>query len=131
MNNLLAMGKQLSSFAVVGAVGTLAHYVCLLGLVELFGIDALAASMLGAVVGALVNYFLNYRFTFQSTRRHREAMPRFLLVAGVGFALNAFFMWVALEMVGLHYLVSQVGATMLVLLWNYLGNRGWTFGGRR
>jgi putative flippase GtrA len=32
---------------------------------------------------------------------------------------------------GWYYLAAQVCATLLVLLWNYFGNRLWTFGAAR
>jgi len=37
-------------------------------------------------------------------------------------------MWLAVEQWQLHYMISQLGATGMVLVWNFLGNRLWTFG---
>ena len=125
---MMIMARQFSMFTLVGAVGTLAHYLLLVILVDGMAVGPVPASMAGALLGALVNYLLNYRFTFASTRRHQEAMPRFLAVAAVGFVLNALLMWVAVEMMELYYLLGQVCATALVLVWNFLGNRIWTFG---
>ena len=47
----------------------------------LVGMGAVAASTLGAIAGALVNYSLNHRFTFASDKAHRQALPRFAVVA--------------------------------------------------
>ncbi len=123
----LPLAKQFSLFTLVGAVGSVAHYLLLIVLVELADSDAVITSMAGALLGAIINYLLNHRYTFRSDRRHREALPRFLAVAAVGFALNALLMWLGVDVAGLHYLLAQVLATVLVLVWNWLGNRLWTF----
>lgn len=122
------MVRQFSLFTLVGAVGTLAHYLLLVILVDGFSVAPVPASMAGALLGALVNYVLNYRFTFASTKRHHDAMPKFLAVAAVGFGLNAILMWLLVEAMGLYYLLGQVCATAIVLVWNFIGNRIWTFG---
>jgi putative flippase GtrA len=36
-------------------------------------------------------------------------------------------MSVAISLIQLHYLIAQVIATGIVLIWNFLGNRIWTF----
>ena len=82
--------------------------------------------MCGAALGAICNYVLNYHFNFRSTRRHREALPRFLAMAGIGIALNGFIV-AALSKAGLHYLLAQATATVLVLSMNFLVSRTWIF----
>ena len=114
-------------FAFMGGVGTLVHYAALILLVSEFGVDPILASTAGAVSGALVNYILNYRFTFNSSQLHRQALPKFLAIAGLGFVFNAALMWLAVRVLALHYLLGQIIATCLVLIWNYMGNRHWTF----
>jgi putative flippase GtrA len=123
--NLLA--EQFCKFTGVGAIGTAAHYVTLITLVQLTGTNAVLASSVGAIVGALVNYHLNYHFTFRSNKAHHDAIVKFFLVAGVGFIFNAVLMALLTEYLQLHYLLSQVITTGIVLVWNFTGNRLWTF----
>jgi putative flippase GtrA len=124
---MIAIAKQFSMFSLVGAVGTIAHYILLFLLVSLLAVHPVAASVAGALLGAAINYTLNYRFTFRSDRLHREALPRFLAIAAVGMVLNATLMWQLVEPLQLHYLIAQLIATGCVLVWSYLGNRHWTF----
>lgn len=121
---------QLVRFAAVGAVGTCAHYLLLVVLVEAGGANEVVASTAGALLGALVNYMLNRRYTFRSSRRHGEALPRFLAIAGLGLLINFGLMLVMVEALHIHYLLAQVMATVLVLLWNFAGNRLITFSQR-
>jgi len=118
---------RLLRYALVGAVGTAAHYALLIVLVQAAGLVPVLATTVGAVVGAIVNYILNYRLTFASRRAHRHALPRFAAVALLGTAVNAALFAIVHDGLGLHYLVAQVAATLLVLGITYLANRAWTF----
>ncbi len=119
--------KQFLRFAGVGAIGTTGHYITLVLLVEAAGIDAVAASLAGFVVGALINYQLNRTYTFQSDVCHGVALPKFFTIAAIGAFLNTLIMSVAVNQFELHYFLSQVLATGIVLVWGFVGNRFWTF----
>jgi putative flippase GtrA len=118
---------QFIMFAGVGAIGTLAHYSVLICFVQYLGIIPVAASTIGFIVGAIVNYFLNYRWTFKSQKKHFPTISKFILIAFLGMLLNGLIMMISIELLFLHYLISQILATGIVLLWNFIGNRLWTF----
>lgn len=115
-------------FAGVGALATSVHYLLLVALVESGLAGPVAATVWGYLAGALVGYAANRRYTFASRVRHSVGLPRFLIVAAVGLALNATLMAWMTGSLEIHYLVAQVVATVLVLLWNFAANRLWTFG---
>lgn len=127
LSRRLLLMRQFLGFAAVGAVGTAAHFATLVVLVQQLYVSPIWSSILGFLVGAIVNYLLSYRFVFQSRKRHVEAMRQFFAVASVGLLLNAAIMALAVQTLGLHYLLSQLLATGIVLLWNFAGNRFWTF----
>lgn len=118
---------QFVKFAGVGAIGTMAHYTALMLLVQLFDANAVLASSIGAIIGAIVNYILNYHYTFNSSKAHTETAWKFFTIASVGFVLNALMMALLTEILTLFYLFAQVISTGVVLIWNFLGNRLWTF----
>lgn len=124
---LPALAHQFAKFTGVGVMSAIGHYGLLVALVQFAGVGAVAASSAGALLGAWINYSLNYRFTFRSTKRHREAVLKFAVVAAVGLLLNTLFMWVGVELLHAHYLLSQVVTTGLVMVWSFTGNRMWTF----
>ena len=121
------MLPQFVRYAGAGVIGTAAHYAVLVALVQGAGTAVVAASTAGAIAGAAVNYLLNHRFTFASRESHGRALPRFAVVAAAGIALNALVLAGMLALVGPHYLVAQVAATLAVLVAGYLANRAWTF----
>lgn len=113
-------------FLVVGGVSTALHYAVLVLAVEALGWDAVGATAVGFIAGAALNYTLNRRLSFASQRRHREALPRFLTMVGLGTLLNSALLQATL-LAGWHYLAGQVLATAVVLVYNYLVLRYWVF----
>ncbi len=111
----------------IGAVGTGGHFLTLILLVELAGLSAVWATTAGFSVGALINYFLNYHLTFKSDKAHREAMLKFFMVALLGAGMNMLIVFIGVDMLVLHYLLVQLFASALVLLWNFSANKLWTF----
>ncbi len=120
---------KLVRFALVGAVATGIQYAILVVLVRGAVTGPTVASCIGFVVSAGANYSLNYRFTFRSRNRHAGAIVKFLLLAGAGLALNAGLMRL-LTALGWNYILAQLCATGVVLLWNFFGNSLWTFSER-
>jgi putative flippase GtrA len=119
--------KQFLRFAGVGVIGTAGHFAILIAVVEVLHGDPLVGSTLGFLGGALINYSLNRRFTFDSDASHGVALPRFLIVAAIGMGINTAIMAMLTKPLDTQYLVAQVVATALVLVWNFFANRFWTF----
>lgn len=119
--------RQFILFTAIGGVGTGGQYVTLIALVESGLLKPLPASIAGFIVGAIINYFLNYRFTFQSSKSHREAMTKFFIVALIGALINTALMYAGIDLLQLYYLLAQVIATGIVLVWNFTANKLWTF----
>lgn len=119
-------GLQLVKFALVGGTGTALHYLVLITLVALQHMQPGYAAGCGAVVGAIANYLLNRRFTFDSRRPHRETLPRFALMALVGALLNGFLV-AKLAGAGLHFLLAQALATIVILIINFIVSKTWIF----
>ncbi|MGA9599183.1 MAG: GtrA family protein [Methylocystis sp.] len=126
----MTLPRQLSTYAFVGVVASLAHYSVLVALVELESIPPVPAALAGYVVGGVVSYRLNRRHTFASERPHREAGWRFALVALVGFGLTYLLMRLFVESLGAPYLPAQLLTTILIMFVSFAINRVWTFAHR-
>lgn len=122
-----ALWVQFVQFCAVGGVATLAQYVVLLALTILLKVEPVFASATGFVIGAVVSYALNRTWTFKCSKRHIETLTKFMVSAFVGCALNTSLMWLGTSCAGIQYMAAQVGATGIVLIWNFLINRYWTF----
>ncbi|MGH6863382.1 MAG: GtrA family protein [Methylocella sp.] len=123
--------RQFSSFVAVGFIATGVHYALLIGLVEIAGISAVAAALIGYAAGGTVSYGLNRRHVFRSNRPHEAAMSRFALVAAVGFGLTYVFMSLLVHGAGVPYLPAQVVTTGIVMFWSFAAHKIWTFSAGR
>ena len=120
-------GRQLLAFAVAGAASAVVHYGVLVALVEAAHWKPVTATLCGYVAGGLVSYLLNRRLTFVSRRHHRAAVPRFAIVAGVGFGLTGLAMAALTGSLGLPYLPAQLITTSAVLVWSFVAHKTWSF----
>ncbi|MES2998154.1 MAG: GtrA family protein [Pseudomonadota bacterium] len=116
---------QFSRFFIVGGSSAIIQFAILIGLVEIFSVRPILASSFGYLGGALLNYLLNHYFTFRSALPHRQALFRFSLNSLFGLILNFYMMNFLL--VYYSYLLSQILTSIVILLWNFIIHRCWTF----
>lgn len=115
--------RQIGRFAIVGAVATAVHYLIMVALVEIGHLAPVLATTIGYGFGIVVSYILNRRFTFEARGTPvARSFAKFVVLYGVGAFLNGAIV-VTLIALGAHYLLAQVAATGLVLIWNFLGAR--------
>ena len=118
--------SQLMRYAAVGGVATFVHYLLLVLCVEFKEWPAWLASGLGGVAGAQVAYYGNRRFTFAHQGALGASWSRFQATALLGAVTGMGVVALAVG-VGLHYLLAQILATLLMLLLTFGINRRWTF----
>ena len=127
--NRLAQVGTLSfvRYSLIGGVATFVHWLVLVALVEGTGMNPGPSAAIGAMCGALTGYAGNRRFTFSSHAPHRQALPRFLVIAAGAAIANGAVVWTGTESLHFHYLVPQAAATALTLVAGFALNRSWTF----
>jgi putative flippase GtrA len=135
MQRLLALlpqgQRQIAAFALAGAATALVHYALLIGLVELFAVSPVLASLAGYAAGALVSYGLNRWLTFDATRSHVQAGWRFGAIAFGGFLLTGLLMSLFVSRIGWPYLPMQVVTTLIVMAFSFFGHKYWSFAEER
>ena len=127
---LIALSRQITAFIGVGAVATAVDYAAFLAFLFLFRIDPTFAALAGYAVGGGVSYGLTRKHVFKSERSHRSAMVRFMVVMAGGFLLTGFTMWLFVDGLGVMPMVARVLTYGVVLVFNFLAHRFFTFGRR-
>lgn len=118
--------RSLFTFVMVGGFATGVQYALMSLLIWLFDCPLVLASGIGFAISAIANYLLNARLTFRSNERHAKTLPRFVVTACLGLAINSLLL-AFLYSIGLHPAPAQILTTLGVLLWNYTINALWTF----
>ena len=121
---------QLLRFAVAGAGVTLfAAGIYLLGALQL-GVAPLAANTISTACGVTVGYLVHSRWSFRAGDGDDGAqVARFLICAGAAYALNSFWVWLAIHMLQLPAWTPVTGMIFATPLASFAANRYWVFAG--
>ena len=115
------------AFGFVGGAGLFIYLLLFAGLVELGGLRPTISGAVAFIPVLMVSYYLNRRFVFRSRRSHREAIPRYLALTGVGFLINASVLYFGTEVLDWWYGHAQFLSFLLVPVGNFLLSRVWVF----
>jgi len=119
--------KEFIKFALVGLTGVVVDFGFLFLFKNVFQITLLVANGLSFTLAVINNYLGNRFWTFPRYARGRyEQLGKFFLVSLIGLGLNTALMAI-LVAGGLWYVYAKLIITALVLVWNYLANKAWTF----
>jgi putative flippase GtrA len=116
--------RELLRFGAVGVANTLISALLIVGLTW-SGVDPFAANCVGYVAGTLFSFHANARWTFGS-RATGGRLVKFALVILAAYAVNVAVLALALR-AGWDKLASQVPAMICFTVFNYIGQRCWTF----
>jgi len=115
-------------YSLVGVTGTIVDLAALYLLVEYAHLDVLFAATISFLFAVVNNFTWNKFWTFKDkSTNYRKQFIKFLIVSCVGLALTLSCMYVLVNMLFIWYMYAKVITSMIVLIWNFLGNKYWTF----
>ena len=119
MSSLL---KQILRFGVVGGLAFLIDYSVLWALVDLLGVNYLAASALSFSISVIFNYILSSIWVFDCSGNENQLgkFLVFVVLSVIGLMLNLAIMWITVDVLGIHYLVAKIGSTAIVMVYNFV-----------
>ena len=120
--------RQFIKFGLVGVSSTAIDWGVFYSLNHFFSVYYLIAKAISFVVSVINSYYWNRRWTFRSqNQRKMHEFGKFLVVSSVGLGLNTYIMYLAVSIFGLRYIYGLILATTIVVFWNFLANKFWTF----
>ena len=120
--------RQFFKYCVVGVSGTLIDLAALYVLVEYAEMAVISAAVVAFLLAVVNNYVLNKIWTFKSrSKNYRKQFIKFLIVSVIGLGLTILFMGIFVEIFVIWYMFAKVLTSLIVLTWNFLGNKYWTF----
>lgn len=113
---------QFMKFGVVGIIAFFIDYGLLFALTEFGGINYLVSATISFTASVIFNYLASMRYVFT----HKEDMSRrkefviFVVLSAIGLVINNVCMWAGVEIFGIHYMITKIGATAIVMVWNFV-----------
>ncbi len=114
--------EQLIKFGFVGFLCFFIDWGIMVFLTEVFGINPLISSAVSFTVSVTVNYILSVTFVFETDKNANKGSQFviFVLLSIVGLGVNEVCMWLGTDLIGIHYMISKVGATAVVMVYNFI-----------
>ena len=120
--------KPFLKYCVVGVSGTAVDVGALYIFIEYFNLPLLTATTLAFLLAVVNNFILNKIWTFENkSKNYKKLFIKFLIVSLVGLILTNASMYTLVEIAGIWYIYSKLITSGIVLTWNFLGNKFWTF----
>lgn len=122
--------KQLVKFCIVGGTSAVISFSIYFFFTAVVGWWYVFSSALGFVLSAMFNFTMNKLWTFRNRSGGKRALKQvgmFATVTTSGLFINTVIIYLLTDIVLLDWRISWVGATGLVMIWNFTFNRLWTF----
>ena len=114
--------EQIMECGVVGFLCFFIDYGLMILFTEAFHINYLVSAALSFSISTIVNYSLSMRYVFKSKKDANKINEfiLFVVLSVIGLGVNEAAMWIAVEGLGIHYMISKIGATAVVMVFNFV-----------
>jgi len=116
---------QMFKFMLVGIASFIIDYVMLFVLTEYFDVYYLLSSFVSFASSLIFNYIFSMKFVFHRkvNMSLRRQFTVFVLLSVIGMILNQYIIEKMVEIIGAHYMLAKVCATMAVTGWNFVSRK--------
>lgn len=116
---------QIIKFGFVGFLCFFIDYEIMVLLVERFGMDYRLSCGISFTVSVIVNYILSITFVFETDKKKKKSgeFIVFVILSLIGLGINELCMWFAVDTLGVDYRISKIGATGVVMVYNFISRK--------
>ena len=117
--------EQIIKFGFVGFLCFFIDYGIMVFLTEIAGLVYLISSGISFTVSVVVNYLLSVTFVFEADKNKNRISEFiiFVFLSVIGLGINQACMWFGVEILGVSYLIVKIGATAVVMVYNFISRK--------
>ena len=119
---------ELFLYLIVGALATVVEWGAFYAFDLIFGIHYTFSTALAFVLSTFANWaFVKLILFRQKSRTVAGEIFKIYLISVLGLLMNIAIMFVAVEKLGIHDMISKIIATGIVFIWNFLVRKLWIY----
>lgn len=115
--------KQLSRFALVGAINTVWGYSLIFSCMYFFALSGELSNAIGYIAAIVSSYFLHRKYTFRSSNHKQLEFIMFVVIFLVAYSANLFAFSFLVRVMGFNPYVTQVLAGLVYVSVSYVLNK--------
>ena len=113
--------RQILKFGVVGGTAFIIDYGIFTILSQLLHIHYLIASIISFSISVIYNYILSIKWVFDvSKKQTAKEFIIFIILSVIGLGLNSLIMYVSVDLMHIHEMISKIIATAIVMVYNFI-----------
>lgn len=122
MNKKKQLLQQIIKFGFVGGSAFVIDAGLLFVLTEFLHVHYLLSGMISFTASVIYNYILSVRWVFDAKKdgNKTQELMVFLGLSVIGLGINQLFMWIFVDKAGIHYMLSKIIATFIVMVYNFI-----------
>ena len=118
-NNKLMM--QILKFGIVGGTSFIIDYGIFTILSQLLHVHYLISSILSFSISVIYNYILSIKWVFDVRKKQTsKEFIIFIILSVIGLGLNSLIMYISVDLMHIHEMISKIIATALVMVYNFI-----------
>ena len=123
---------QIFRYLFVGGISFVADYTVLFLLKEFCAFHYLLAAGLAFCTGIIINFIFTKLLVFQVVKQNKlRERTIFVLICLAGLLYTEGIMFILTDLLGTHYLISKIVATVIVFFWNFFAKKLILYRGRK
>lgn len=115
--------NQIIKFGFVGAAAFVIDYGLMVLLTEVFNVYSLISAAISFTVSVIFNYVASVKWVFEVDEEKNSKQKQFIVfvvLSVIGLIINELIMWIMDSKFGIHYMISKLVATFVVMVWNFI-----------
>ena len=119
---------ELFLYLIVGALATVVEWGAFYVFDLIFGIHYTFSTALAFVLSTFANWLFGRLILFKKkTQNIAGEIFKIYLISVLGLLMNIAIMFVAVEKIGIHDMISKIISTGIVFIWNFLVRKLWIY----
>lgn len=112
---------QIIRFGFVGGTAFIIDYGIFTILNQLLGIHYIIAGTISFSISVIYNYILSIKWVFDVTKKQTtKDFIIFIVLSVIGLILNNIIMYISVDLIHIHVLISKIIATAIVMVYNFI-----------